>query len=140
MYEKTSDEGGAFLLPIVTAVAFVVREIILVVSYLNNNSFPQPLKAHEEQKYLKELAQGNAEARDILIERNLRLVAHVLKKFENTGEEMEDLISIGTVGLIKAIDSYMPNKGTRLATYAARCVENEILMSVGCGKLFLIYM
>ncbi|NLN07424.1 MAG: RNA polymerase sporulation sigma factor SigK [Firmicutes bacterium] len=113
---------------LVTLIAAVVRGITLLVSYLNNNSFPQPLSPQEEQIYLQRLAQGDQEARSVLIERNLRLVAHVIKKFENTGEDQEDLISIGTVGLIKAIDSYKGNKGTRLATYAARCIENEILM------------
>jgi RNA polymerase sporulation-specific sigma factor len=116
------------LFALVTLIAAVVRGITLLVSYLNNNSFPQPLSPQEEQIYLQRLAQGDQEARSVLIERNLRLVAHVIKKFENTGEDQEDLISIGTVGLIKAIDSYKGNKGTRLATYAARCIENEILM------------
>lgn len=116
------------MLDLVTLVASIVREITLLVSYLNNNSFPQPLSPEEEKYYLQKLANGDEEARSILIERNLRLVAHVIKKFENTREEQEDLISIGTVGLIKAIDSFKSNKGTRLATYAARCIENEILM------------
>ncbi len=116
------------MLGLVTLVASIVREITLLVSYLNNNSFPQPLSPEEEKYYLQKLANGDEEARSILIERNLRLVAHVIKKFENTREEQEDLISIGTVGLIKAIDSFKSNKGTRLATYAARCIENEILM------------
>ncbi|EEG76145.1 RNA polymerase sporulation sigma factor SigK [Dethiobacter alkaliphilus] len=118
------------MLPFITIVAAVVKEIVLLVSYLNNNSFPQPLKPQEEKKYLALMAKGDEEARSILIERNLRLVAHVIKKFENTGEDQEDLISIGTVGLIKAIDSFNNNKGTRLATYAARCIENEILMHI----------
>ncbi|MCW3490405.1 RNA polymerase sporulation sigma factor SigK [Dethiobacter alkaliphilus] len=118
------------MLPFITIVAAVVKEIVLLVSYLNNNSFPQPLKPQEEKKYLALMAKGDKEARSILIERNLRLVAHVIKKFENTGEDQEDLISIGTVGLIKAIDSFNGNKGTRLATYAARCIENEILMHI----------
>jgi len=74
------------------------------------------------------MAEGDAKARNLLIEHNLRLVAHIVKKFDNTGEDMEDLISIGTIGLIKAIESYRPNKGTKLATFAARCIENEILM------------
>ena len=103
--------GGAFLLGIVAVIAAVVREITLLVSYLNNNSFPQPLSPEEEKEYLERLAAGDPEARSVLIERNLRLVAHVIKKFENTGEDQEDLISIGTVGLIKAIDSYKSNKG-----------------------------
>jgi RNA polymerase sporulation-specific sigma factor len=118
------------LIPIITIVATVIREITLLVSYLNNNSFPRPLSPQQEQVYLQRLAEGDPEARSVLIERNLRLVAHVIKKYENTGEDQEDLISIGTVGLIKAIDSYKPNKGTRLATYAARCIENEILMHI----------
>lgn len=74
------------------------------------------------------MAEGDPKARNLLIEHNLRLVAHIVKKFENTGEDTEDLISIGTIGLIKAIESYQVNKGTKLATYAARCIENEILM------------
>lgn len=82
----------------------------------------------KKKKYLRLMAEGNDEARNILIEHNLRLVAHIVKKFENTGEDSEDLISIGTIGLIKAIESYSENKGTKLATYAARCIENEILM------------
>ncbi len=122
--------GGAFLLPFVAIVAAIVKEITLLVSYLNNNSFPQPLDPQEEQVYLQRMALGDRDARSVLIERNLRLVAHVIKKFENTGEDQEDLISIGTVGLIKAIDSFKGNKGTRLATYAARCIENEILMHI----------
>jgi RNA polymerase sporulation-specific sigma factor len=118
------------LLPFVAIVAAVVKDIILLVSYLNNNSFPQPLSPGEEKDCLDRLASGDSDARSILIERNLRLVAHVIKKFENTGEETEDLISIGAVGLIKAIDSFKADKGTRLATYAARCIENEILMHI----------
>lgn len=118
------------MLPFVAIVAAIVKEITLLVSYLNNNSFPQPLDPQEEQVYLQRMALGDRDARSVLIERNLRLVAHVIKKFENTGEDQEDLISIGTVGLIKAIDSFKGNKGTRLATYAARCIENEILMHI----------
>lgn len=119
------------MIPIITIVATVIREITLLVSYLNNNSFPRPLSPQQEQVYLQRLAEGDPEARSVLIERNLRLVAHVIKKYENTGEDQEDLISIGTVGLIKAIDSYKTNKGTRLATYAARCIENDVSMSLG---------
>ncbi len=108
--------------------ALLFREVTLFVAYIKNNAFPQPLNEKEEGKYLKLMATGNKEARNALIEHNLRLVAHIVKKFENTGEDTEDLISIGTIGLIKAIESYQPNKGTKLATYAARCIENEILM------------
>ena len=91
-------------------------------------SFPKPLTAAEEQDYLQRCAQGDLEARNILIERNLRLVAHIIKKYYTQSTDQEDLISIGTIGLIKAISSFNPDKGARLATYAARCIENEILM------------
>ncbi|MBO8172975.1 MAG: RNA polymerase sporulation sigma factor SigK [Bacillaceae bacterium] len=108
--------------------ALLYKELILFVSYVKNNAFPQPLSEEDEEKYLRLMEQGDVEARNMLIEHNLRLVAHIVKKFENTGEDSEDLISIGTIGLIKAIESYKVNKGTKLATYAARCIENEILM------------
>lgn len=91
-------------------------------------SFPRPLSAQEEQDCLQRFAQGDLEARNTLIEHNLRLVAHVVKKYYAQADEQDDLISIGTIGLIKGISSYRAEKGTRLATYAARCVENEILM------------
>ena len=91
-------------------------------------TFPQPLEAEEEQYYLQELKEGDGQARDILVERNLRLVAHIVKKYQGTGEETEDLISIGTIGLIKVVTTFDSGKGSRLATYAARCVENELLM------------
>ena len=91
-------------------------------------TFPQPLPAKEEQYYLQRLGEGDARARDILVEHNLRLVAHIVKKYQSPEEEMEDLISIGTIGLIKAITTFNSEKGPRLATYAARCVENELLM------------
>ncbi|OYD08769.1 flagellar biosynthesis protein FliA [Paludifilum halophilum] len=111
-----------------TTLALMFREVMFFVAYIKNNAFPQPLSEKEEEKYLKQMAEGSATARNALIEHNLRLVAHIVKKFENTNEDTEDLISIGTIGLIKAIESYRPNKGTKLATYAARCIENEILM------------
>ena len=91
-------------------------------------SFPKPLSAAEEQAYLRRCAQGDQAARDVLIERNLRLVAHIVKKYYTQSADQEDLISIGTIGLIKGISSFDPEKGARLATYAARCIENEILM------------
>jgi RNA polymerase sporulation-specific sigma factor len=116
---------------IITAFSFLFKELFFLVSYVKNNAFPQPLSPSEEKKYLQLLEKGDEEARNILIEHNLRLVAHIVKKFENTGEDSEDLISIGTIGLIKAIESYSQGKGTKLATYAARCIENEILMSKG---------
>ncbi len=91
-------------------------------------SFPKPLSADEERVYLARSAAGDLEARNILIERNLRLVAHIMKKYYTQTADQEDLISIGTIGLIKGISTFDPSKGARLATYAARCVENEILM------------
>jgi RNA polymerase sporulation-specific sigma factor len=95
---------------------------------LSNGSFPKPLTAQEERHYLTLASQGDLEARNVLIERNLRLVAHIMKKYYTQTADQEDLISIGTIGLIKGISTFDDSKGVRLATYAARCVENEILM------------
>jgi RNA polymerase sporulation-specific sigma factor len=95
---------------------------------LQTGSFPKPLTAEEEREYLARSAKGDLEARNILIERNLRLVAHIMKKYYAVDSDQEDLISIGTIGLIKAVTTFDTSKGARLATYAARCVENEILM------------
>ena len=95
---------------------------------LSTGSFPKPLTHEEERHYLRLSAQGDLDARNILIERNLRLVAHIMKKYYAQTADQEDLISIGTIGLIKGITTFDPDKGARLATYAARCVENEILM------------
>ncbi|MGI6549344.1 MAG: RNA polymerase sporulation sigma factor SigK [Syntrophomonadales bacterium] len=106
----------------------VLKGSLLLFSYLNNLTFPQPLDEAGERECLRKIRNGDEEARNILIERNLRLVAHVIKKYEGTGEDVEDLISIGTIGLIKAINTFDENRGTRLATYAARCIENEVLM------------
>lgn len=112
----------------------LVNGLMLLVSYIANNNFPQPLSEEEEAKYLRLLARGDEVARNVLTERNLRLVAHIVKKFDSTGEDPDDLISIGTIGLIKAINTFNPGKGTRLATYAARCIENEILMHLRYTK------
>ncbi|MFA4884597.1 MAG: RNA polymerase sporulation sigma factor SigK [Desulfotomaculaceae bacterium] len=109
-------------------VVSLVNGLLLLVSYIANNTFPQPLSEEEEAKYLRLLKGGDERARNVLTERNLRLVAHIVKKFDSTGEDPDDLISIGAIGLIKAINTFNPGKGTRLATYAARCIENEILM------------
>ena len=118
--------GLAWLAVLVTA---ALRGIWLLHGYLSNTSaFPQPLPPQEEGAALAALQKGDMEARNRLIEHNLRLVAHIVKKFEGCGEDPEDLISIGTVGLIKGVETFNPAKGTRLATYAARCIENEILM------------
>lgn len=99
-----------------------------LVGSINNQAFPNPLTPQEEEYYLTLMAKGDREAREKLIEHNLRLVAHIVKKYQNQTDDKEDLISIGTIGLIKAIDSFSPDKGTKLATYAARCIDNEILM------------
>ena len=99
-------------------------------------TFPQPLSAREERECLKRYKEGDQEAREILINRNMRLVAHVIKKYQSPDYEMEDLLSVGTIGLIKAVNTFDPNKGSRLATYAAKCVENEILMLFRAGKKF----
>ena len=95
---------------------------------INSESYPEILSIEEEQKYLEALSRKDENARKVLIEHNLRLVAHIVKKFENTKEDKDDLLSIGAFGLIKAIDSYKFDSNTRLATYASRCIENEILM------------
>ena len=93
----------------------------------NSGSFPKPLSAREEQMYLERSLTGDLEARNILVEHNLRLVAHIIKKYYTQSAEQEDLISIGTIGLIKAVDTFRPERKIRLATYASRCVENAIL-------------
>lgn len=113
----------------------IFRPFVVLCGYMiNSNSFPKPLSKEEEERYLKLYQQGDEEAKKILIERNLRLVAHIVKKYNITGKEQEDLISIGTIGLIKAITSFKPTHGTRLSTYAARCIENEILMTIRASK------
>ncbi|WP_177504176.1 RNA polymerase sporulation sigma factor SigK [Anaerosinus sp.] len=113
---------------LLTLFALFGKGLSLLVAYVANNTFPLPLTEKEEQEELERLRQGDESAKNVLIERNLRLVAHIVKKFDNTGEDSDDLISIGTIGLIKAINTFDLNKKIRLATYAARCIENEILM------------
>lgn len=108
--------------------AWLMLSGLLYSLQLSAGSFPKPLTEAEERHYLALSAQGDLEARNILIERNLRLVAHIMKKYYAAGSDQEDLISIGTIGLIKGITTFDVSKGARLATYAARCVENEILM------------
>ena len=107
---------------------WLVLSSMMVSLQLSTGSFPKPLSAQEEQHYLRLSAQGDLEARNILIERNLRLVAHIMKKYYAQSADQEDLISIGTIGLIKGVTTFDASKGAKLATYAARCVENEILM------------
>jgi RNA polymerase sporulation-specific sigma factor len=124
------------ILELFTTAAVFLNNIIFLVSYVtNNNSFPKPLSEEEERLYVKKYKEeGDEEARNILVERNLRLVAHIVKKYNYTGKEVDDLISVGTIGLIKAITTFNSEKGTRLATYAARCIENEILMVIRSMK------
>ena len=112
----------------ISAAAILMLSSMLYSLRLSSGSFPKPLSAKEEQEYLEKAAAGDLEARNILIERNLRLVAHIMKKYYAQTSDKEDLISIGTIGLIKAVSTFDAGKGIRLATYAARCVENEILM------------
>ncbi|EQB86905.1 RNA polymerase sporulation-specific sigma factor [Clostridium punense] len=113
----------------------VIGQFTLLTGYVSgNSSFPQPLTEEEEKLYLNKFKNGDLKAKNMLVERNLRLVAHIVKKYSFPGKEVDDLISIGTVGLIKAIDSFDCSKGTRLATYAARCIENEILMLIRNNK------
>lgn len=112
----------------------ILKDISLFVSYVKHNAFPQPLSSKEEASLVERMQQGDETARNNLIEHNLRLVAHLAKKFDTTGEDSEDLISIGTIGLIKAVERYTPDRGTKLATYAARCIDNEILMYLRSNK------
>lgn len=112
-----------------------LQSITLLLSYLSgNHSFPKPLTAEEERECLLRCQQGDIEARNKLIEHNLRLVAHIAKKYTGSVRDHEDILSVGTIGLIKGISSFDPSKGTRLATYAARCVDNEILMLLRSRK------
>lgn len=112
----------------ISAAVWLIFSSMLYSLRLDTGSFPRPLTAKEEQMYLERAAKGDLDARNVLIERNLRLVAHIMKKYYTQTSDQEDLISIGTIGLIKGISTFDGSKGTRLATYAARCVENEILM------------
>ena len=112
-----------------------LQTAVFVVGYIsNNNLFPEPLSSEEEKIYLVRMSEGDEEARNILIERNLRLVAHVCKKYASTNVDQEDLISIGTIGLIKGINSFKIEKGARLSTYVSRCIDNEILMYLRSTK------
>lgn len=128
--------GGAamFALSISGLLAFL-KSAVFVVGYIqSSNLFPEPLSSEDEKKYLELMKNGDEEAKNILIERNLRLVAHVSKKYASTNIEQDDLISIGTIGLIKGINSFDLSKNIRLATYVARCIENEILMFLRSTK------
>ena len=113
-----------------TTAMLLLRSSLFLSLHLSGSSgsFPPPLSAKDEQLYLTRCAQGDLDARNVLVERNMRLVAHIIKKYYTQSVDQDDLISIGTIGLIKGISSYKPEKNVRLATYAARCIENEVLM------------
>ena len=116
------------------AFLLLMNSLLLMLRIAPGDSFPKPLSREEEEKYLERWGQGDIESRNILVEHNLRLVAHIIKKYFTQSEDIEDLISIGTIGLIKGINTYKPEKGVRLATYASRCIENEILMHFRANK------
>ena len=119
---------------IVESFMMFIQKIMFFSSYINNNSsFEKPLTADEEIQYLKKCENGDEKAKEILIQHNLRLVAHIVKKYSQS-EEADDLISVGSLGLIKAVNSYKLNHGTQFSTYAARCIENEILMLIRANK------
>ena len=106
----------------------IIKDLLFFTGSYSNNVFPEPLSSIEEEKCIKEMLEGNNDARNKLIEHNLRLVAHIVKKFDVKEADTDDLISIGTIGLIKGIDTYKNSKKTKITTYAARCIQNEILM------------
>lgn len=112
----------------------LIKGMIFFTGSYSNNVFPEPLSEEEENKYIALMLEGDKEARNVLIEHNLRLVAHIVKKFDASGSLTDDLISIGTIGLIKGIDTYSDNKKTKITTYAARCIQNEILMYFRSNK------
>lgn len=112
----------------------IIKSLCFFTGSYSNNVFLQPLSKEDEEKYINLMLEGNKEARNKLIEHNLRLVAHIVKKFEKKNIDSDDLISIGTIGLIKGIDSYNNDKATKITTYAARCIENEILMYFRSNK------
>ena len=113
---------------ILSLINLLINNFTFFTGSYSNNVFPDPLPKEEEEKYILLAKEGDKEARNKLIEHNLRLVAHIVKKFEATGHDIDDLIGIGTIGLIKGIDTYSPNKNVKLTTYVAKCAENEILM------------
>ena len=110
-----------------TSLMMLLGGFLLMLRLSPGGSFPNPLSAEEEREYLERWLNGDIEARNVLVEHNLRLVAHIIKKYYTQTNDIEDLISIGTIGLIKGINTYKPDKGVRLATYASRCCENAIL-------------
>ena len=119
---------------LVMAIVQLWLEVPAMIGYIRGQAFQRPLSKEEEAACLKRLAEGDEDARDELIERNMRLVAHIVKKFHPKHELLDDYISIGTIGLMKAVNSFTPDRKTKLATYAARCIENEILMYLRTQK------
>ena len=117
-----------------TLFEFIANNLMFFTGSYSNNVFPEPLSKEDEEKYVELMMNGDKDARAKLIEHNLRLVAHIVKKFETTTNDVDDLIGIGTVGLIKGIDSFSPDKNVRLTTYIAKCAENEILMYFRADK------
>lgn len=122
------------MLEVASILALAARETVALVSYVRNQTFPQPLSESEERECLERIGRGEESACHKLVEHNLRLVAFIAKKFRDSGVEEDDLISLGTVGLIKAVKSFRPDAGTKFATYAARCIENEMLMHLRSRK------
>lgn len=116
------------------AFLLLMNSLLLMLRIAPGDSFPKPLSREEEERYLERWGRGDIESRNILVEHNLRLVAHIIKKYYTQSEDVEELISIGTIGLIKGVNTYKPEKGVRLATYASRCIENEILMHFRANK------
>ena len=117
-----------------TAFLLLMNSFLLMLRIAPGDSFPKPLSKEEERVHVERWLLGDIESRNILVEHNLRLVAHIIKKYFTQTEDIDDLISIGTIGLIKGINTYKPDKGVRLATYASRCIENEILMHFRASK------
>lgn len=114
--------------------AIILEAVLNCFGYLTGNHFPPPLSETEESLHLDGVREGNMASRHLLVEHNLRLVAHIVKKFDPNPQDVEDLISIGSIGLVKAIDTFSRDRGTRLATYASKCIENEILMHLRATK------
>ncbi|MDD5018539.1 MAG: RNA polymerase sporulation sigma factor SigK [Eubacteriales bacterium] len=114
---------------------YIIKELLVFAGYISSGkTFPKPLSKEEEAECIKKCASGDQTAKNKLVEHNLRLVAHIVKKYQNSTLSSDDLISIGTIGLIKAVNSFLPKKGTQLATYAAKCIENEVLMALRSSK------
>lgn len=135
-FPRTYKMGGTYMLTLsISGFLAFLSSAIFVVGYISsNNLFPEPLTTEEEKMYLQKMQEGDEEARNILIEKNLRLVAHVCKKYSNTNVDQDDLISIGTIGLIKGINSFKVDKNVKLSTYVSRCIENEVLMYFRSSK------